>query len=82
MGVSFKGYADIATLLLDKNAKPNLQNANGGTALMLAAMFGRHELLKMLLSKGADKSIKDSRGLTALGLAQQQDNAQGVSLLQ
>ena len=60
MGVAFKGYADIAQLLIEQGADLNLQHGNGGTALMFAAIFGRNELVKLLLAHGADKFILDS----------------------
>lgn len=59
-----------------------MQNANGGTALMLAAMFGRNEVLQLLLAKEADKTIGHTPGLTALALAQQQENEPAIKLLQ
>ncbi|WP_369750914.1 ankyrin repeat domain-containing protein [Pontibacter sp. BAB1700] len=60
----------------------NVQNGNGGTALMFASMFGRNDLIGLLVKHGADKSLKDQRGLTALDLARQQGNEEGIKLLQ
>lgn len=74
MGVSFKGYPKIARQLIQHGANLNLQNGNGGTALMFATLFGRNELVQLLVEAGADKDIKDARGLTALHLAGQQGN--------
>jgi len=34
MGVSFKGYSDVAKLLVEMGADPNLRNYNGATALI------------------------------------------------
>ena len=81
MGVSFKGYADVARLLVARGANLNLQNGNGGTALMFATMFGRNELVRLLVEAGADQTIADRRGLTALHLAGQQGNEQAWALL-
>ncbi|MNR11286.1 Ankyrin repeat protein [compost metagenome] len=82
MGACFKGYADIAELLIQNGAALDQQHGNGGTALMFAAMFGRNELVKLLLLHGANTEICDSRGLTAVDLAAQQGNEQAISLLQ
>ncbi len=81
MGVAFKGYADIAQLLIDNGAELDLQHGNGGSALMFATMFGRNEVLKLLIAHGADKTILDSRGLSVLDLAMQQNNLAAVELL-
>ena len=72
MGVCFKGYVDIAQILIERGSNLNAQHGNGGTALMFVAMFGRNEIVNLLLEQGADSSIKDMRGLSALDLAAQQ----------
>lgn len=81
MGVAFKGYADIAQLLIENGAQLDLQHGNGGTALMFAAMFGRHDLLKALLAAGADKTLLDMRGHSVYDLAAQQGNAEAIAIL-
>ena len=81
MGVAFKGYADIARLLIDNGAHTDMQHGNGGTALMFAAMFGRHDLLKLLLAAGADKHLLDVRGLSVYDLAAQQGNTEAINIL-
>jgi ankyrin repeat protein len=82
MGVCFKGYGDIAVLLLTHpNINLDALNGNGGTALMFAIMFGRNELTQLLLKYGADVTITDNRGMDALEIALQQGNEQGVLLL-
>ena len=81
MGVAFKGYADIARLLIEAGADLNRTNGNGGTALMFATLFGRNEIVKILLEAGADATLKDVRGLTALHLAGQQGNEEAWALL-
>jgi ankyrin repeat protein len=81
MGVSFKGYANIAELLIENGADLNLQHGNGGTALMFATLFGRNELVRILLHHGADRAIREFRGLTAADLAVQQGNEVALEML-
>jgi ankyrin repeat protein len=81
MGVSFKGYPEIARELIRHGADLNLQNGNGGTALMFATLFGRNNLVKLLVEAGADQTIADVRGLTARGLALQQGNEEALQVL-
>nr|WP_068888661.1 ankyrin repeat domain-containing protein [Pedobacter panaciterrae] len=82
MGVCFKGYTDIAELLITHpHVNLNALNGNGGTALMFAVMFGRNELTQLLLNHGAEVNITDNRGMDALGIAVQQGNEQGLLLL-
>jgi ankyrin repeat protein len=48
---------------------------------MMAAMFGRTEVVKMLLLNGASPELQDQAGNTAVSLAQQQANPQMITLL-
>jgi uncharacterized protein len=82
MGVAFKGYTDIATLLIERGADLNLQHGNGGTALMFAVLFGRNNVVQLLIEKGADLQVRDTRGLSALDIAAQQGNEEAASLLE
>ena len=50
-------------LLIDHGADIDVQNADGRTALMLAAQVGDEELIDYLLDYGADKLIKDNTGM-------------------
>lgn len=61
----------ILELLLKNNASMNAQNANGETALHLAAIVQEKDidLVKLLLEKGASISIKDNKGATPLNYA-------------
>ncbi|MCF5398384.1 ankyrin repeat domain-containing protein, partial [Pseudomonas syringae] len=45
-------------------------SADGRTALMMAAMFNRNEIVDYLISQGADPHATDAKGITALGAAQ------------
>ncbi len=40
------------------------------TALMIAAMFNRTEMVDLLLAHGADPDLRDGAGLTAAEMAQ------------
>ena len=46
------GYTDVAKLLLDKGANPDLQNKGGLTALMAASLNGHIEYVKLLAEQG------------------------------
>jgi len=51
-GVAFKGFTDIATLLLDAGADP-VADQGGSTPADFATMFGRHEILALLRERQA-----------------------------
>jgi uncharacterized protein len=74
MGVAFKGYDEIARLLIDAGADVDHANRAGQTALMMAALFGRAAMVELLLSAGADPMAKDAAGATAADLARDQGN--------
>jgi ankyrin repeat protein len=80
MGVSFKGYKEIASILAEK-CDVNAQSNAGQTALMFASLFGRTEVVQLLLSKGAKKEMADIQGATAVTLAETQGNQAMVDLL-
>ena len=62
--------ADIARLLIEFGADVNLADADGTTALMKAAFFGRDEVVEALLANGADVTARQRNGATALDLAE------------
>ncbi|MGK5036276.1 ankyrin repeat domain-containing protein [Janthinobacterium sp. LB3P118] len=74
-GVAYKGYLDIAELLLQHGAKVEGSSPDGKTPLMMAAMFNRLAILDLLLQHGARIDAVDSRGMTAVSLARSK-NAQ------
>ena len=59
MGTCFKGYAEVADLLISKGADVNLRNGDGATALAFAVNFNQVDVAKLLLAHGAviDKSV-------------------------
>ena len=73
MGVCFKGYPEIAELLIKRGANIDLQNSNNATALIYATTFNQEAIVKLLLAHNADKSLKDARGHTAKDHAQMQE---------
>jgi TonB family protein len=66
---------------LAHGADVNYTNQAGQTALMLAALMGRAQILPILLEAGADPLIRDSHGLTALEWAQRRGFQEIIDLL-
>lgn len=67
--------------LLKRGADPNLLDAEGASALQLAARHGSCEVIQVLLKAGADPTFKDSRGMTSLMHAATNDHREVVALL-
>lgn len=83
MGVAFKGYAQTAQWLLENTTcDVNHINGAGQTALMMASLFGREEIVKLLIQHGADPEIVDYQGNTAESLAQGQGLGQIINIIQ
>lgn len=63
-----KGDEKTVRLFLDAGMNPNLRETteSGSTALMLAAVDGRTDILKALLAHGADVNAQNKSGATAL----------------
>jgi ankyrin repeat protein len=62
-------HQDISNLLFDKHADVNLRNANGETALIVAAYSSATNVdhtIEVLLDRGADVDAQDDQGHTAL----------------
>ncbi|MNR50786.1 Ankyrin repeat protein [compost metagenome] len=55
--------------MVDGGAQVEGSSFDGRTALMMAAMFNRVEVVDYLISKGADPKAKDANGITALDAA-------------
>jgi len=60
---------DIAALLLDKGASPNLRGQAGVTVFHEAAATGQIDLADMLLQHGGDVNATDNSGKTPLAYA-------------
>jgi ankyrin repeat protein len=56
---------DLACLLLDYGADPNVQQAGGWTPLQAACMHGLAELARQLVGKGADPELRSDDGRDA-----------------
>ena len=74
MGVCFKGYVEIAQILIDAGADVNRRNGVGQTALMMAALVNKTAIIDLLLEHGADPAIVDAAGNSVQSLALSQDN--------
>src|SRR5438128_1593249 len=59
-----EGEVEEVKKILARGDSINEKNANGETALMLAVIHGRPEVVRVLLDKGADPEIKNSAGYT------------------
>jgi ankyrin repeat protein len=73
--------AEIATLLLNAGANPNLLNEQGVGPLYLAITNGSSEIARLLLAKGADPNAPREDGETPLMTAARMGQADVVKLL-
>lgn len=78
MGSAFKGYLEMAKLLLSYKAGANVKNDNDASALIYASVLEKIAIIKLLLENGANKDIKDNRGNTALQHAVMQGNEEAI----
>jgi ankyrin repeat protein len=62
----FEGQLELAQILLEHDADPNIANTEGNTALMFACDKGYVEIVKLLLQYKADVNMKDEDNSTAL----------------
>ncbi|SHG72408.1 hypothetical protein SAMN05443549_10643 [Flavobacterium fluvii] len=81
MAAVVKGNKEIVLALLEKNANPNLTDANGTTALIYAVQFKNADVIKLLLSHKADKSKIDNKGKTAFEYAVFSNDDEIINLL-
>jgi ankyrin repeat protein len=58
-------HYEIAMLLLERDANPNIRQEGDFVPLHSAAMNGQIEMVKLLLQYGADKDLKSLDGKTA-----------------
>lgn len=56
--------------LIEGGALVEGASSDGRTALMMAAMFNRTEMVDYLVSQGANPKATDAQGVTALAAAQ------------
>ncbi len=69
MHAANKGYPQLAGLLLEAKADPDIQAPDGATALFIAAVHGHTEIIELLMKAGADVTIKGPKGKTPVGVA-------------
>ncbi len=74
---------DLGTLqqALDAGVDPDVLEPNGATPLIVAAMFGRTELVRFLIDNEASLDIQNNDGATALHVASLFGHPQTVKLL-
>ncbi|KAK4292029.1 hypothetical protein Pmani_035176 [Petrolisthes manimaculis] len=75
MWSSYYGQLPTARLLIQHQAKVNLEGEDGETALLLASTSGHHEIVKLLVNYGADPNHVDHMGNTALMYAAHSDHS-------
>ena len=63
------GELEIARLLLENKANPNVQSKDGQTALILAVGRQDVKIIEMLLNNHSDYNLKDSMGMSSLDYA-------------
>ena len=66
---AFKGYKEIAKLLIAEGADVNTKNYYLLTPLHDAADEGRNEIVELLIAEGADVNAKSKGGVTPLDSA-------------
>eukprot|EP01045_Picozoa_sp_COSAG04_P030579 COSAG04_NODE_5363_length_1641_cov_1.878080_2_plen_158_part_00 len=85
-----KGHAGAVSALARLGADPDAREPSiGGTALMIAAHYGRVECARALLAGGADRTLRHTggsrgsrfKGMTALEIAEKWGRAEVAALL-
>ena len=69
MFVASLGYTDIATILLNAEARTDIQDLDGATSLMAANKSGHLNIVNLLLQEGADVTIENNDGHRAFHYA-------------
>jgi quinoprotein dehydrogenase-associated probable ABC transporter substrate-binding protein len=75
------GPMDIARALLARKAKVNATDAEGVTALMIAAAHDNSPMIALLIQAGANPHLKSAAGETAREIAVKNDNLGAVRTL-
>ena len=78
---SASGALEIARMLLDHGADPNLRQEGGFVPLHNAAQNGQVELIELLLEQGAEINLRADTGQTALGFALEAQHPKAAELL-
>jgi ankyrin repeat protein len=78
---SWKGYRDVAALLIEKGANVKALNSEtGSTPLHEAAAKGHSDVVELLIAHGANPSATDKSGATALDRALEYRQAKTVAV--
>jgi quinoprotein dehydrogenase-associated probable ABC transporter substrate-binding protein len=75
------GPMEIARALLTHKAKLNTVDADGVTALMIAAAHDNSQMIALLVQAGANPNMKSAAGETARDIAVRNDNLGAVRIL-
>jgi ankyrin repeat protein len=75
------GPMEIARALLARKAKLNTVDADGVTALMIAAAHDNSQMIALLVQAGANPHMKSAAGETARDIAVRNDNLGAVRIL-
>ncbi|MFT5103807.1 MAG: ankyrin repeat protein [Candidatus Latescibacterota bacterium] len=81
MAATVKNNETIVDVLIAHGADPNIQDANGKTALLYCSTFGLNSIAEKLLIAGANPNLKDKAGNRALDYAILRQNVTLIKLL-
>ena len=76
-----KSALNLARLLLQKGANPNLKDFSGYTPLHMAVVYEIEAMVRLLLSWGADTEMKEMRGSTPIQIASSRGGNESILLL-
>lgn len=76
-----KTVSPLMAFLLDHGAQVNAAGIDSMTPLMIAAQYGKVDVVRVLLAHSADPALRDKRGLTALDWASRMGQDDAVALL-
>jgi hypothetical protein len=71
----------VVSLLLERGAQVDAAGPNGKTALMIAAMFNRVEMMRQLIGHGADPRAADAAGIPVREAAAKMGAVEAVDFL-
>ncbi len=80
MDAVYSKKPEIATLLLERGANPNVVGSDAQTAICIAAGRGDMEMCNLLIKYEANPTIPDALGMTAMGYAKLFKNEELCSL--
>ncbi|MGH8199479.1 MAG: quinoprotein dehydrogenase-associated putative ABC transporter substrate-binding protein [Steroidobacteraceae bacterium] len=75
------GPIEVARALLARKAKVDAEDADGVTALMIAAARDNSQMIGLLIQSGANPGLKSTAGQTARDIAVENDNLGAIRIL-